>query len=154
MIVLLAALLVFLGGPPAADGLPTVPGARNPEVTQANIAQTICKPNWSLLERKKLGSHADTLKFRLMDKAGIPRSQSGLYELDHDWSIEAGGSPTDPNNLWLEPYFGPLNAHHKDRVEDLVHRLICSGKMTLEQGGQAITKNWVATYRAQIGQLP
>jgi hypothetical protein len=89
-----------------------------------------------------------------MDKAGIPRSQTRLYELDHNWSIEAGGSPTDPNNLWLQPYFGPLNAHMKDRVENAVHKAICSGKVTLEEGGRDLSTNWIAAYRKYVGTMP
>jgi hypothetical protein len=150
--VILALLAVIAGGPPGADGLPTVPGVSNPAVTQANIQQTICVPGWAAKQRPP-SSYTEKIKFALMDKARIPRTDSSKYELDHDHSIEDGGSPTDPNNLWLEPYFGPLNAHQKDRVETLVKHLICTGKMPLSAAGPAL-QNWPATYRARIGPLP
>lgn len=146
-------LALLLGGPPGPDGLPTVPGVANPEVTQATISRTICVSGWTKIERAKLGSKADTLKKKLMLEAGIPWSQSRLFELDHAWSIEDGGSPTDPNNLWLEPYTGPLNAHQKDRVETLVKRMVCAGKMPLSQAGPAVLR-WTDTYRKFVGPLP
>jgi hypothetical protein len=151
---LLAAAAQAAGGPPGPDGLITVPGARNPEVEQANIQQTICVPGWSQIERKKLGSRAETLKKQAMAAANIPWSKSSLYELDHDASIEDGGSPTDPRNLSLQPYFGPRNAHDKDKVEDRIHALICSGKISLNQGFGELTSNWVAAYRKYVGPLP
>lgn len=154
MIALLIALAAtFPGGPPGPDGLPTVPGAANPAVTQANIHSTICVPGWSKTQRPPT-SYTNALKFKLMDEAKIPRSQARLFELDHDHSIEAGGDPRSPLNLWLQPYTGPLNAHQKDKAENLVHRLICEGKVSLEDGGKMLTVNWVATYRAHIGPLP
>jgi hypothetical protein len=150
--ILLIAAAIFVGGPPGPDGLPTVPGVQNTAVTAANIHSTICVPGWSKTQRPPT-SYTNKIKFALMAKAGIPRSQTRLYELDHMWSIEAGGSPTDPNNLWLEPYTGPLNAHLKDHVENVVHREICSGRITLPQAGEKL-RNWVATYRAEIGPMP
>ena len=152
MIALLLYAAVFAGGPPGPDGLPTVPGVQNPTVTDANIHQTICIPGWSKTQRPP-SSYTNKIKFALMAKAGIPHSQSKLFELDHMWSIEAGGSPTDPNNLWLQPYLGPLNAHQKDKVENAVHRQICSGQITVEQAGAEL-HNWTATYRSLIGPLP
>jgi hypothetical protein len=132
--------------------MPTVPGIQNPAVTDANIRSTICVPGWSKTQRPNT-AYTNKIKFRLMDAAGIPRSQSRQYELDHEWSIEAGGSPTDPRNLWLQPYFGPINAHQKDKVENAVHRSVCSGQITVEQAGAEL-HNWVATYRSLIGPLP
>lgn len=148
------AALLLAGAPPAADGLITVHGVRNPDVTQANIHQTICVPGWSQIERKKLGSHAEEIKKAAMAAAGIPWSQSRNYELDHDASIEDGGSPTDLGNLSLQPYFGQYNAHQKDKVEDKIHELICNGTITLDQGYTDLTTNWIAAYRKYVGPLP
>jgi hypothetical protein len=35
-----------------------------------------------------------------------------------------------------------------------VHRRICSGTITLEEGGRELTVNWVASYRARFGEAP
>jgi len=76
------------------------------------------------------------------------------YEEDHLISLEIGGHPTDPRNLWPEPWSGPLNAHDKDRLENELHRQVCAGTITLEAAQQAIASDWVAAYRQYVGVLP
>ena len=142
--------LALVGGPPAADGLPTVPGATNPNITQAQL----CSPSFHTKSIRPPSSFTNKLKFTLMDEAGIPRSQARSFELDHDISIELAGAPADPNNLWLEPYTGKLNAHVKDRLENALHRLVCSGKITLKDAQGAISADWVGAYRKFVGPLP
>ncbi|HEY6021091.1 MAG TPA: hypothetical protein VIY48_14645, partial [Candidatus Paceibacterota bacterium] len=79
---------------------------------------------------------------------GNPR----LWEEDHRVPLEAGGNPTDPNNLWPEHWSAPMGAHQKDRLENFVHRSICSGKMTLEQGREVFLGNWVDAYVKYIAR--
>ena len=148
-LLLLAALL---GGPPAPDGKATVPGVVNLAITQASIGQTICNPHWSTKSIRPPTSYTNKLKFALMAKAGIPRTQSKSYELDHDISLEIGGHPSDPNNLWLQPYTGPLNAHMKDKLENELHKEVCAGKITLVGAQSEISSDWVAAYRKRFGQ--
>jgi hypothetical protein len=52
------------------------------------------------------------------------------YEEDHLISLENGGNPTDPRNLWPEPYNTMvggviMGAHQKDVVEGFIHDEIC-----------------------------
>lgn len=142
--------LALVGGPPAADGLATVPGATNPNLTQAQL----CSPSFHTKSIRPPSSFTNKLKFKLMDEAGIPRSQARAYELDHDISIELAGAPADPNNLWLQPYAGNLNAHEKDRLENALHRLVCAGKLPLATAQHDIASDWVAAYRQFVGPLP
>jgi hypothetical protein len=54
-------------------------------------------------------------------------------ELDHLISLELGGS-NDPRNLWPESYDSqPWNAHVKDHLENTLHALVCSGKVSLTE---------------------
>lgn len=142
--------LALVGGPPAADGLATVPGATNPNITQAQL----CSPSFHTKSIRPPSSFTNKLKFTLMDEAGIPRSQARAYELDHDISIELAGAPADPNNLWLQPMSGPRNARQKDRLENQLHRLVCSGKITLKDAQGAISTDWVGAYKRFVGPLP
>ncbi len=161
--------------PPYAAFLPTVPGAINPAVTADNLDQTICnktlfdkhgapvpvgndgkplKPGftWVHLQRPSTG-YTNKIKFALMAAAGISRSDSAKYELDHLWSIEAGGSPTDPRNLWLQPYVNPYGAKLKDRLENRIHDRICARATTIEQGGHDLTFDWIEAYAAILGPV-
>jgi len=66
------------------------------------------------------------------------------YEEDHFISLELGGSPTDPKNLWPEPH---PSTNEKDLVENYLHSQVCSGKLTLNQAQREITKNWYVVYQ-------
>lgn len=121
----------------AASGLPpaSTPGATNPAVTQASIGSTICVKGWTATIRPP-ASYTTDLKRRQIAALGLVGPLSA-YEEDHRIPLEVGGDPTDPANLWPEPWTGPTGAHAKDALENRVHADICAGRMTLAQG-QAI----------------
>lgn len=118
------------------------PGAVNPDVTQSNVATTICRSGWTKMIRPPV-SYTEPLKLQQMAAYGESGSPRG-YEEDHLISLELGGSPTDPRNLWPEPGASP---NPKDRVENAAHRAVCSGQMTLGQAQHDIATDWVALGR-------
>lgn len=109
------------------------PGATNPAVTQGTIKQTICKGGWTKTVRPP-ASYTTSLKIRQMAVLGLDGEPKD-YEEDHFIPLEIGGNPTDPGNLWPEPW---PDAHHKDRVENFLHRQVCAGKMTLREAQDEI----------------
>jgi hypothetical protein len=124
------------------------PGAINPQVTQVTIASTICSPGYtasirppeSVTEPEKVGS---------ADAYGYMGSLH-TAEYDHLISLELGGDPNDPANLWVEPNdrAGAATTYNtKDTLENTLKRLVCSGQMTLAAARQAIATNWVAAYQ-------
>jgi hypothetical protein len=46
----------------------------------------------------------------------------------------------------LEPYGPPPGARQKDRVENFLHREVCSGAMPLEDAQKAIASDWYKIY--------
>ena len=125
------------------------PGAINPDVTQANIKDNVCKANWTFTVRPTV---TYTNKLKAAQLAGDYKSfvavygaESKNYEEDHLISLQLGGSPKDPKNLWPEPYAGD-NARKKDVVETALKRLICSGGITLADAQKAIATDWIAAY--------
>ena len=52
------------------------------------------------------------------------------YQEDHLISLELGGHPTDPRNLWPEPY---PRASEVDSIENELNAKVCSGQLSLEQ---------------------
>jgi len=129
------------------------PGATNPNVTQANIKDNVCKANWTTTVRPTV-SYTNKLKATQLATtyksfvAIYGASPSG-YEEDHLISLQLGGSPTDPKNLWPEPYVGD-NAHKKDVVETALKRLICSGGITLADAQKAIATDWISAYNKYV----
>jgi len=123
------------------------PGALSPTVTQATLATTVCRkggytggvrPPASITGREKKANAAS------YDYTGA----LGDAEYDHLVSLELGGDPNDPANLWVEP---PSPGHKpgsgvnnpKDKVEATLHTAVCSGKVTLAAAQEAIATDWV-----------
>jgi hypothetical protein len=107
------------------------PGVLNPNVTQANIRSTICRHGWTATIRPPV-SYTNALKVKQMRQYGETGSPSD-YQEDHLISLEMGGSPTDPRNLWPEPY---PRASEMDQIENQLNSEICSGQLTLAQAQQ------------------
>jgi hypothetical protein len=108
--------------------LPRVPGVTNPEVTQGTIGTTICRSGWTKTIRPPV-EYTNDLKRKQMRVYGL-RGASSAYQEDHLISLEVGGDPNDPRNLWPEPY---PRAAEVDRIENELNAKICSGALTLEQ---------------------
>jgi len=107
------------------------PGVVNPDVRPETIAETICKSGWTRTIRPPV-SYTNALKVRQMREYGVGGNPSD-YQEDHLISLEMGGHPTDPRNLWPEPY---PRASEVDRIENEINDEICSGKITLAEGQQ------------------
>lgn len=123
------------------------PGAVNPDITQANIGKNICNPKWSTKSIRPSSSYTTRLKAEQLGQWGYKDQNLSHYEEDHLISLEIGGHPTDPKNLWPEPYKGPLGARQKDSVENRLHREVCKGTVTLRRAQDIIATDWVACYR-------
>jgi hypothetical protein len=102
------------------------PGVVNPEVTQANIASTICKRGWTATIRPPV-DYTNTLKRKQMPAYGETGPLSA-YQEDHLISLELGGDPTDPRNLWPEPY---PRASDVDQIENQLNAKVCDGSLSL-----------------------
>jgi hypothetical protein len=102
------------------------PGVLNPDVIQATIGSTICARGWTRTIRPPV-DYTNALKRRQMRTY---REQGALasYQEDHLISLELGGDPTDPRNLWPEPY---PRAGEVDRIENELNAAVCSGSLSL-----------------------
>ena len=107
------------------------PGVLNPDVTQANIRSTICRQGWTATIRPPT-DYTNDLKRKQMKQYGETGSLSH-YQEDHLISLELGGNPTDPRNLWPEPY---PRAADVDRTENELNAEVCAGQLTLAQAQQ------------------
>lgn len=107
------------------------PGVLNPDVTQANIRSTICRHGWTETIRPP-SSYTNELKRKQMRQYGETGPLSD-YQEDHLISLELGGSPGDPRNLWPEPY---PRAADVDQIENQLNGEVCSGQLTLAQAQQ------------------
>ena len=144
----LAIVLTLISSCAFAGDLPNMeltPGATDSAVTQDTIHTTICVPNYTAGVRNV----PEAIKSAIFDEYGIVPKR-GEYEIDHLVSLEIGGS-NDVSNLWPQSYVTlPWNAHLKDRLENTLHRLVCSDKITLIEAQKAIREDWTAAYRKYV----
>ena len=114
------------------------PGEIDPGVTQDNIQQTICVKGYTKTVRPP-ATYTNKLKVQQIIDYGYTDTNTKDYEEDHLISLELGGSPSDPKNLWPEPDASP---NPKDKIENLCHEKICSGQISLSKAQKEIATNW------------
>jgi len=131
------------------------PGALNPAVTQGNIRETICVRGYSKSIRPP-EKYTEVLKRRGIHQYRYSDFRLRDYEEDHLVSLELGGSPTSPRNLWPQPHhvIGGWGSYAKDRLEDRLHTLVCRDRLPLEEAQHAIATDWIAAYKRYVGPAP
>ncbi len=77
------------------------------------------------------------------------------YKEEHLISLEVGGSPTDPKNLWPEPHHtvGNGGSTTKDRRENKLHRMVCRHQISLAPAQAEETGNWIEAYKRYVGPV-
>ncbi len=129
-------------------------------VTQGNIADTICKPGYTATVRSgkggEFGAITASIKTKVYARDGktpdhLPASHSVCCEIDHYFPLEIGGANVIAN-LWAESWEHPYGARDKDKVEDKLHKLVCSSGMPLQKAQTCLASDWIACGR-QIGVL-
>ncbi len=127
------------------------PGDVNPNVTQSTIQSTICVTGWTATIRPP-AAYTTKLKEQQLASGYAHKGDMATsdYEEDHLISLELGGSPTSPSNLWPEPYSAPDGASVKDQVENKLRELVCAGTIQLAAAQQAIAANWWIAYGTYV----
>jgi hypothetical protein len=107
--------------------------------------ESICMKGYSASVRNVPVS----VKKQIFKLYNIPWSHHSDYEVDHLISLELGGS-NDIKNLWPQSYKTQWNARVKDRLENRLRRLICTGHITLAEAQYVISHNWIDAYQKYI----
>ncbi|BAP88345.1 putative uncharacterized protein [Burkholderiales bacterium GJ-E10] len=144
--------------PPSAarpDPLRT-PGAVDPRVTQDNLRETICRRGGYTRSVRPSMKYTERLKRRQIEEYGYGDHRMRDYEEDHLVSLELGGAPADPRNLWPEPHhvIGGWGSYAKDKLENRLHTLVCHHRIPLTEAQSEIASDWIAAYRRYIGPTP
>jgi hypothetical protein len=139
------------------------PGAVDPQATKASL----CAAGFTTKSVRPSTSYTGPLKHlelggggRIIAPSGTNYAvvgeqlpgQVGDYELDHLVSLELGGNPESPANLWMEPWerkgarLAPLGlgAESKDVVENRLHREVCAGTISLAAAQHQIANDWMS----------
>ena len=136
-------LIFLLFSIPAFAGMLPNPSLTTGEVRTSN-KQDICSTLTSTVR------NVPELEKKLVyQEYGMTNDKSACsqgYEIDHLISLELGGS-NDIHNLWPQSYCGQWNAHDKDKLENELHRQVCSGKMSVPDAQDCIASNWITCYQ-------
>lgn len=116
-------------------------------------AKQVCRPGYAGRTRA-VSYYTKSLVYK---RYGLTSSRDTYCkqgcEVDHLISLELGGS-NDITNLWPQPYVADNNAHMKDKLEDKLHQLVCSGKLSLPAAQQIISKDWITGYKQYVPAKP
>ena len=122
-------------GPAVRASWTLTPGVLNPAVTQATVRTTVCARGWTRTIRPPV-AYTNRLKLEQMRDYGLSGDPAD-YQEDHLVSLELGGHPTDPRNLWPEPR---SRAQEVDGTENDLNRRICEGSLSLADAQRRIAE--------------
>jgi hypothetical protein len=138
----------FAGTPPQSPDSKLTPGVVNPEATK----EKVCVPNYTAgvdEHGQKVRNVPDSLKKKAFAEYSIDPS-SDKFEIDHLISLELGGA-NDIKNLWPQSYTtSPYNAHMKDTLENKLHKMVCTGQITLSKAQKEISSDWISAYNKYV----
>ena len=125
----------------------------NRQLTPGSLLATstkarVCTPGYTRTVRNVTSATREAV-FRAYGITYPP--PAGAYELDHLIPLELGGGNA-ASNLWPETYRGAGSASVKDRLENHLHGLVCSGQLGLATAQQAIAGDWY-TALARYGTI-
>jgi hypothetical protein len=93
-------------------------------------------------------------KYEVEEEYGMVRKLYGrTLEIDHIVSLELGGS-NDIANLFPENAIPAPGYRVKDKLENKLHSLVCSGSMNLRSAQRGIATNWQKLYKSVYGVAP
>jgi len=81
---------------------------------------------------------------------GIRSPGRDQFEVDYLITPDLGGTESI-RNLWPEPYSARWNARVKDKLEQRLHQLVCSGKLDLATAQHDIAVDWIGAYKRYVG---
>ena len=145
--------VLLAGGAVVLPNRSRTPGSVNPAVTQSTIHKTICLTGYTRTIRPS-SSYTTSLKEQQLASGYAYHGDLATsdYEEDHLISLELGGAASDARNLWPEPYAATDGARVKDRVENRLHDLVCSGALSLATAQRAIASNWWTAFQRYGGE--
>ncbi|HEY0791404.1 MAG TPA: HNH endonuclease signature motif containing protein [Chthoniobacterales bacterium] len=137
-----------------ASGQQPTPLSPDPQLTPGDAFDVgvadLCIPGYT----KSVRNVPAELKRQVYAEYGVTSPGVGSYEVDHVIPLKLGGS-NSIKNLWPESKLtSPWNAFVKDRLENRLHELVCSGRLDLKTAQRVIASNWIGAYKRYVGPQP
>ena len=72
------------------------------------------------------------------------------YQEDHLIALSIGGAPEDERHLWPQPRKSGWTAAKKDRLEAVLHKMVCAREITLLEAQHAMATDWIAAWKKYV----
>lgn len=143
--VCLVALVIF-GTTVNAEGPKPKSGITPGETRPITIAEVCRNP-----DAQVVSDHIpEETRQRVFAAYGIKPAGPNQFEVDYLITPDLGGTESI-RNLWPEPYSARWNARVKDKLEQRLHQLVCSGKLDLPTAQHDIAADWIGAYKKYVG---
>lgn len=148
--------LALLASAAQAGDLPDstiTPGATDPEVTEANIKESICKVTHFTWTEGHMPppSFLEPIEKEKLKQYGYTDDNLKHYQTDHLIPLSLGGHPTDAKNIWPQVLVTKWSARRKDYLEQVMHDKVCKGEVGLKEAQEMFRTHWIEGYKKYIG---
>jgi hypothetical protein len=134
-----------------SSGLPDktcTPGSINPKLTKAVICSKSFRTGpYRDAETSPTEKATAYRLYQVPKPAHNGTGKTQRCELDHLIPLQLGGAD-DLRNIWPQcrqgyAHWGPSGFHEKDRFENYLRRMVCSGEIPLEEAQREISTDWI-----------
>ena len=143
-----AALLVLLAGcssaPPKPRPMP--PEVLNPEVTPANVRETICRPDYVAAQQPGAAERR-MVERDLLQRTGTDPELAATFVIDEIVPIGLGGNGHERRNLELQTPRGEYGANNRRALARELQKRVCTGKLDLREAQSMMWNDWHGAYR-------
>ncbi len=144
--VLLAVLVVFESTVNAEGPKPKL--GLTPGETRPISINEVCRNSDAEVVSRDI---PDDTRQKVFEAYGIASPRPNQFEVDYLITPDLGGTESI-RNLWPQPYSARWNARVKDKLEQRLHQLVCSGKLDLPTAQRDIAVDWIGAYKKYVGE--
>jgi hypothetical protein len=137
----IATIAVIFQTTVSADGPKPKPALTPGDTRPITLTEVCSRPNAEVITR----NIPEATQRAVFTEYGIGASHDN-FEVDYLITPDLGGSPSI-RNLWPQPYSSRWNARTKDDLEQRLHQLVCSGKVSLPTAQHDIAADWIGAYK-------
>ncbi|HTX40023.1 MAG TPA: zf-HC2 domain-containing protein [Bryobacteraceae bacterium] len=140
----LAVLAIVFGTMGSAEGPKPTP-ALTPGETRPVTIEQVCRNS----QAEVITQVSDETRRAVFTEYAIYAHRDD-FEVDYLITPDLGGSRSI-RNLWPQPYNARWNARVKDRLEQRLHDLVCTGKVDLSTAQHDLAADWIKAYKKYFG---
>jgi hypothetical protein len=113
-------------------------------------APEICRPGYAPFALRALSpAQWHERRAQVFAAYGVEVQDRDAYVINHLIPLEIGGS-NELANLWPLTKAGRWNAARKAKLTRRLHKLVCAGRISLQEAQREAAVDWVSAYRTLV----